>query len=108
MKKVPRCKAVYNRSFLDFCKGSALLRLIFSVTICVRCLAVASLEEEYLKDSFSGVDLRRQWCSIANLDGNVTFPTRFQRCNVYDDTAASVSTLTNADGHQISRNAEVL
>src|SRR5690606_19684366 len=74
----------------------------------VRCPAVASLEEEHLKDSFSGVDLRRQWCSVANLDGDVTLPARLQRCNVYDDTAASVSALTNTDGHQISRNAEVL
>src|SRR5216684_8153158 len=76
-----------------------LLRLVLSLAILIAGLAdFVRLEEEDLAQPFIGVDLRRQWSGVRDLERDKPFPLRLEWRDVHNDPAARVGGLAHADG----------
>src|SRR3990167_1008281 len=87
------------------------LALVFAAAVLVAGLAdvvLVALEEQHLGTAFTGVDLGRQRCGVAELQRHVAFPLGLEGRDVDDDAAAGVGALAQADGQHVARDAEVL
>jgi hypothetical protein len=50
-----------------------------------------SFEEYDLGNAFVGIEFGGKLCRIGELEYDVVFPFRFERCDIYDDAAAGYS-----------------
>ena len=81
------------RFFKDPWKCDPCLTLVFSLSVFIGCFAlIIALQEEYLCDTFIGIDLRWKRCSVRDLNGNMPLKTRFKRRNIHDDTTSCIGT----------------
>src|SRR6185369_10739122 len=53
-------------------------------------------------------DLRREWRSVRELEGDVALPLRFKRRDIHKNSATRISTLSQTNRQDISRNPKVL
>src|ERR1035437_9250738 len=64
--------------------------------------------ENDLRDSFIGVDLRRQRSRVRYLDRDLALPLRLQRRHVHDDPAAGVRRFAHADRQHVAGYFKIL
>ena len=78
-------------------QNNALLELIFPLAVGIGCFAdLIRLEKEYLGYPLVGVNARRQWRCVRNLQRDVSFPLRLERRDVDDKPAPRIGALAAA------------
>jgi len=82
--------------------GTSLLVLIGNLAIFV------GFKEQDLAEAFIRVNLRGEWRGIADFECDEAFPFWLKRRDVHDDPATGIGGFAEADGEDVSRNAEVL
>src|SRR5678815_3214605 len=81
----------------------AFLRLVFAFAIFLADFAdFVGFEEEDLAQSFVGVDLCGKRRRVGDYERNEAFPLGFEGGDVYDDPAAGIGRLADADGQHLS------
>lgn len=89
--------------------GDPALLHVLTATIGVAGLArLTGLEKDHLGQPLVGVDLCRERSGVGNLKGDMPLPLRFEGGHIHDDAAACVGRLADADGEDVTGNAEVL
>src|SRR5690606_32782440 len=87
----------------------ALLSLIFPAAILIRDLAdLVRFQEQHLRHTLVGVNLRRERRRVRELERDVAFPFRLERRHVHDDAAARIRGLAQADRQDVPRDSEIL
>src|SRR4026208_1405529 len=90
-------------------QGDAALSLVLAAAVAIRGLAqLVGLDEDRLRHALVGVDARRKWRGVGELERDVSFPLGLERRDIDDDAAAGVRGLAQADGEHLARYAEVL
>src|SRR5580765_7554796 len=90
-------------------QSHAVLALILAVAIFIRRFTnLVALKEQHLRAAFAGIDPGRQRRGIGELQRNIAFPLRLERCDVDDDAATRVGRFAETDRQYVAWNAEVL
>src|SRR6185503_1882713 len=92
-----------------FCRDDADLILIFTFTVGVRHRALGiRLKKYYLRQTLVGVDLRREWRSVGDLQCYVSGPFWFKGRTIHHNAAATVSAFPDAERDDVTRDSKKL
>src|SRR5215831_5814073 len=89
-------------------QNNSALCLVLPLLILVADFAIlVALKEQYLAQSFVGIDLCGQRRGVADLQSNKSLPLGLKWRHIHDDSAARIGGFSQAHGQHIPRNSEI-